>query len=628
MCGVIGYYGNNVKGFLKSPRTELLVHRGPDYHNSIVGENYFIGHTRLSIQDLSDNGNQPMKSNNGSYILSFNGEIYNHLELRNEYLKDIDFKSSGDTETLLEGLIKYGEDFILKLNGIFSFTFLNTKTNEFLIVRDHFGVKPLYYHMNENEIFFASELKSIISYKKNQITINSNAIKNYINFLWCPGEQTPLLEFRKLLPGHYLKGNLEKLNDISNRRYYKLQFNGKYLNINDEINIVNKLDNFLLQSVARQMISDVPIGFFLSGGLDSSLLVAMARKIYPKKKINCYTIKTESTDGFTDDLFFAKKVAKHLNVDLKVIDAKSDILKDFDKVIYHLDEPQSDPAAINVYNICKAARADGIKVLIGGTAGDDIFSGYRRHKSIKLHDLIDKIPVLFREIIKIVFSKIKVYNSLIRRIKKIVSNINLKKDERLRGLYSWIDKERLKKLFINENDYDCFLYFKELEKLIKNEPSELNKMLFLDLNTFLVDHNLNYTDKLSMASGVEVRVPYLDIELVEFSTKIPPKLKLKGSETKYILKKVAEKYLPKEVIYRPKTGFGAPVREWIKNDEMRTLIDDYLSKETIEKRKIFNYRKVKELINLNKSQKEDLAYPIWSLLAIESWLKQFYDIKT
>lgn len=628
MCGVIGYYGNNVKGFLKSPRTELLVHRGPDYHNSIVGENYFIGHTRLSIQDLSNNGNQPMKSSNGKYILSFNGEIYNHQELRKKYLNDIHFKSSGDTATLLEGLIKYGEDFILKLNGIFSFTFLNIKTSEFLIVRDHFGVKPLYYHINENEIYFASELKSIISYKKDQITINYNAIKNYINFLWSPGEQTPLFEYKKLLPGHYLKGNIKNLNNVSKIRYFYLKFNGKYLNINDEKNIINKLNNILLKSVKRQMLSDVPIGFFLSGGLDSSLLVAMARKLYPNKKIKCYTIKTESTDGFTNDLLYAKKVAKYLNVDLKVIDAKSDILKDFDKVIYHLDEPQSDPAAINLYNICKAASADGIKVLIGGTAGDDIFSGYRRHKAIKLQNLIDKIPLLIRKIIKIVFGKIKVYNSLTRRIKKILSTINLKKDERIHGLYSWIDKERLKKLFINENDYDCFNYFKKLEKLINNEPSELNKMLFVDLNTFLVDHNLNYTDKLSMASGVEVRVPYLDVELVEFSTKIPPKLKLKGGETKYILKKVAENYLPNEVIYRSKTGFGAPVRDWILNDEMSSLIDEYLSKEKIDKRKIFNYSKVKELINLNKSQKEDLAYPIWSLLAIESWLKQFYDIKT
>lgn len=625
MCGIIGYYGNNVKDFLRSPRIELLTHRGPDNQSSLIGQNYFIGHTRLSIQDLSDNANQPMKSSDNLYILSFNGEIYNHISLRNKYLNEIDFKSSGDTETLLYGLIKYGEKFILKLNGIFSFSFLNLSTGDFLIVRDHFGVKPLYYRINEDEIYFSSELKSILSHNKQKAKINTNAIKNYINFLWSPGDQTPFKEYKKLLPGHLIKGNLKKIKTLSITRYYSIPFSGNYFNNKTEDKLVRMLESKLLKAIERQMLSDVPIGFFLSGGLDSSLLVAMARKINPKKKINCYTINSESLDGFTNDLFYARKVAKYLNVDLKIVNAKSDILKDFDKVIYYLDEPQSDPAAINVYNICKAARDDGIKVLISGTGGDDVFSGYRRHRAIRIHQFIDMLPLPLLKIIKKISIHINVSNSLSRRIKKLIYNIELKRNERILGLYSWIDKDILKKLFINDNDYDCFIYFKELEKLIKEEPSELNKMLFWDLNTFLVDHNLNYTDKLGMASGVEVRVPYLDIDLVEFSTKIPPSLKLKGNTTKYLLKRVAEKYLPNEVIYRPKTGFGAPVRKWIKND-MNSFINDYLSQESIEKRKIFNYDKIKELIDLNASKKEDLAYPIWSLLAIESWLRQFHDI--
>tara|TARA_E500000178_G_scaffold355061_1_gene426282 strand:+ start:15043 stop:16926 length:1884 start_codon:yes stop_codon:yes gene_type:complete len=625
MCGIIGYYGNNVKDFLRSPRIELLTHRGPDNQSSLIGQNYFIGHTRLSIQDLSDNANQPMKSSDNLYILSFNGEIYNHISLRNKYLNEIDFKSSGDTETLLYGLIKYGEKFILKLNGIFSFSFLNLSTGDFLIVRDHFGVKPLYYRINEDEIYFSSELKSILSHNKQKAKINTNAIKNYINFLWSPGDQTPFKEYKKLLPGHLIKGNLKKIKTLSITRYYSIPFSGNYFNNKTEDKLVRMLESKLLKAIERQMLSDVPIGFFLSGGLDSSLLVAMARKINPKKKINCYTINSESLDGFTNDLFYARKVAKYLNVDLKIVNAKSDILKDFDKVIYYLDEPQSDPAAINVYNICKAARDDGIKVLISGTGGDDVFSGYRRHRAIRIHQFIDMLPLPLLKLIKKISIHINVSNSLSRRIKKLIYNIELKRNERILGLYSWIDKDILKKLFINDNDYDCFIYFKELEKLIKEEPSELNKMLFWDLNTFLVDHNLNYTDKLGMASGVEVRVPYLDIDLVKFSTKIPPSLKLKGNTTKYLLKRVAEKYLPNEVIYRPKTGFGAPVRKWIKND-MNSFINDYLSQESIEKRKIFNYDKIKELIDLNASKKEDLAYPIWSLLAIESWLRQFHDI--
>ena len=396
------------------------------------------------------------------------------------------------------------------------------------------------------------------------------------------------------------------------------------MSIKSEGELIVKLESHLLKAVERQMLSDVPLGFFLSGGLDSSILVAMARKLNPEKEINCYTIRVESTDGFTDDLFYAKKVAEYLNVNLTIVDAKIDVLKSFDKVIYHLDEPQADPAPINVYNICKAARKDGIKVLIGGTAGDDILSGYRRHQALNLESTIEKIPRFLRKSIKNVSLKFNGKSSFIRRLKKLSANIEKSKEERMMGYFSWIDNTVLRNLFLEPNDYNCFSYFESLNKLIPNENSDLNKMLFWEINTFLTDHNLNYTDKLSMAVGVEVRVPFLDTELVEFSTKIPPHFKLKGNETKYLLKKVAEKYLPREIIYRPKTGFGAPVREWILND-MDNLINDYLSKETIEKRGVFNYEKISNLIEENKKGKIDASYSIWSLLAVESWMRQFYD---
>ena len=626
MCGIIGYYGNNVSKFIEKPRLNLIGHRGPDNQDYIQGENYFLGHTRLSIQDTSELANQPIFSNDRSFVLIFNGEIYNHKELRKNFLSELDFKSTGDTETLLEGLIKYGTDFINKLNGIFAFSFFNIKTGDIIISKDHFGVKPLYYHLNDHEVCFSSELKSICSFNEGEKSIDKSALKNYINFLWSPGEKTPFNEFNKLLPGTYLKGNISDIKNFQTKRYYTVPFNGKYLTEDSELDLINKLEKHLLKAVERQMLSDVPLGFFLSGGLDSSILVAMARKLNPEKEINCYTIRVDSNDGFTDDLSYAKKVAEYLNVNLTIVDAKSDILKSFDKVIYHLDEPQADPAPINVYNICKAARKDGIKVLIGGTAGDDILSGYRRHQALNFESTIENIPKFLRKSIKNVSLKFNGKSSFIRRFKKLSANIDKSKEERMMGYFSWIDQTILRNLFLEPNDYNCFSYFESLNKLIPNENSDLNRMLFWEINTFLTDHNLNYTDKLSMAVGVEVRVPFLDTELVEFSTNIPPHYKLKGNETKYLLKKVAEKYLPKEIIYRPKTGFGAPVRDWILND-MDDLINDYLSKETIIKRGIFNFDKVINLIEDNKKGVIDASYSIWSLLAIESWMRQFYDNK-
>ncbi len=624
MCGIIGYYGDNVSKFIEEPRLNLISHRGPDNQDYISGENYFLGHTRLSIQDTTVLANQPMFSNDKSFVLIFNGEIYNHKELRKKFLSKVKFKSTGDTETLLEGLIKYGTDFINKLNGIFAFSFFNKATGDIIISKDHFGVKPLYFHLNDREVYFSSELKAICSYMRGKTSIDKAALKNYINFLWSPGEKTPFNEFKKLLPGTYLKGNIKNIKNFQTHRYYTVPFNGQYLSNESEDELIVKLENHLLKAVERQMLSDVPLGFFLSGGLDSSILVAMARKLNPEKEINCYTIRVDSTDGFTDDLSYAKKVAEYLNVNLTIVDAKTDILKSFDKVIYHLDEPQADPAPINVYNICKVARKDGIKVLIGGTAGDDILSGYRRHQALNFESIIEKIPEFLRKSIKNVSLKFNGKSSFIRRFKKLSANIDKSKEERMMGYFSWIDDTILRDLFLEPNDYNCFSYFENLNKLIPKENSDLNKMLFWEINTFLTDHNLNYTDKLSMAVGVEVRVPFLDTELVRFSTNIPQYYKLQGNETKYLLKKVAEKYLPKEVIYRPKTGFGAPVREWILND-MDDLINDYLSKETITKRGIFNFDKVSDLIDFNKKGIIDASYSIWSLLAIESWMRQFYD---
>ena len=626
MCGIIGYYGNNVLKFIEKPRLNLIDHRGPDNQDYIQGENYFLGHTRLSIQDTSELANQPIFSDDRSFVLIFNGEIYNHKELRKKFLSELDFKSTGDTETLLEGLIKYGTDFINKLNGIFAFSFFNIKTGDIIISKDHFGVKPLYYHLNDHEVYFSSELKSICSFNEGEKSIDKSALKNYINFLWSPGEKTPFNEFNKLLPGTYLKGNISDIKNFQTKRYYTVPFNGKYLTEDSELDLINKLEKHLLKAVERQMLSDVPLGFFLSGGLDSSILVAMARKLNPEKEINCYTIRVDSNDGFTNDLSYAKKVAEYLNVNLTIVDAKSDILKSFDKVIYHLDEPQADPAPINVYNICKAARKDGIKVLLGGTAGDDILSGYRRHQALNFESVVEKIPLFFRKLIKKLSLKLNGTSSIVRRLKKLLANLEKSKDERMMGYFSWINPTILQNLFLEPNNYDCFSHFKSLNKLIPNEKSDLNRVLFWEINSFLTDHNLNYTDKLSMAVGVEVRVPFLDTELVEFSTNIPPHYKLKNNETKYLLKKVAEKYLPKEVIYRPKTGFGAPVRDWILND-MDDLINDFLSKETINKRGIFNFDKVANLIEDNKKGVIDASYSIWSLLAIESWMRQFYDNK-
>jgi asparagine synthase (glutamine-hydrolysing) len=513
------------------------------------------------------------------------------------------------------------------LNGIFSFVIFDRVSETIFIARDQFGVKPLYYSLNDDIFVCASELKALMPYlDTNELDIK--AIQDYVTFMWCAGEGTPFKAVSKLLPGSYLKIDLNDLSKTENIRYYKLKFPNK---INDTRPLevwVDELEVKLITAVKRQLLSDAPIGFFLSGGLDSSLLVAMARKLLPNHKLKCYTIDSgESKDGFSNDLFYARKVAKHLDVELVEIKVDSSLVNMFDEIIWHLDEPESDPAPFNAYKIAAAARNDGIKVLVGGTGGDDIFSGYRRHQALVVDKYFDNTPMFLRKIIKKTVLSISSKKPFVRRLKKISKSIDKNKDERMISYFEWQDFDFIKSIFTDnlknglnkENKY-----FKTLLEDVKNVESDLNRLLYLEIYTFLIDHNLNYTDKTGMANSVEIRVPYLDIDLVEFSTKIPPRLKMKGRQTKYLLRKVAEKYLPHDVVYRPKAGFGAPIENWVRHD-----LDEYiahnLSEDAITAAGIFDFKEVDNIIKLNKSGKINASYNVWSFLSIQSWIKQFYN---
>ncbi len=631
MCGIIG--GVTSEAFDQSNLLDTIGHRGPDSSGFFNKGNVFLGHTRLSIQDLTQRGNQPMFSPDGNYVIIFNGEIYNHLEIRENYLKHYDFYSSGDTETVLQAYIQLGESCLELFNGIFAFAVFKISTDEIFIARDHFGVKPLYLYSDDERFLFGSEIKSFLGFDIDQL-LCFEAIVNYLTFLWSPGEMTPFQKVTKMLPGTYLKFNVKDYKTLSPKRFYSEAPKGQYLEIGEE-QLIDELDALLVKAVSRQMLSDVPVGFFLSGGLDSTLLVAIAKKLYPDKIFQCFTIDVNGrdlgTDGFTDDLVYAKKAAAFLNVDLSIVKADINIVRDFDKMIWHLDEPQADTAPLNVLNIASLAREKGIKVLIGGAAGDDIFSGYRRHIVLKYEPIIEKMPKSLKKLLQYIVSLLPLGFPMFRRLKKMVKHLDKSQQKRLVGYFEWIDILMVKELIGKNNslkidDYDRQIYFNHLLKEVENEKSLLQKMLYLELKTFLVDHNLNYTDKMSMAVGVEARVPYLDTDLVRFAQSIPPSLKYKNGQTKYILKKVAERYLPGEIIYRPKTGFGAPVRKWIMED-MVEMMEDRLSKENLERYGVFDYEKVWELINKNKSREIDASYTIWAILAISSWLTQFSKIK-
>jgi asparagine synthase (glutamine-hydrolysing) len=613
---------------------EGIRHRGPDGNGTYSAAGVTLFHTRLAILDLSANGHQPMLTPDGRYALIFNGELYNHRELRTELeAMGYQFRSSADTETLLYGFAAWGAAIFERLNGIFACAFFDTVTRQLTLARDQFGVKPLYYYHRDGLLLFASELKVIAAYPGVDRTLAPEALTTYLHYLYAPGEQTPFRYVRKLLPGYTLRFCPDEPTTLQCQRFYTVPFVGQYEN-RSEADLLDELDNRLRMAVERQLQSDVPLGFFLSGGLDSSAVAAMARKLYPRDTLTGYTIRTaanhRSYEGFSNDLPYARQVAHYLNIKLVEVAAEDAIVQDFDRVVYHLDEPIADTAPINVLNICREARRNGHTVLLGGTAGDDVFSGYRRHQALTLEPLFGKIPQGLGQWLHQISYRVLPTQSVGRRLQKLTAGLGLSSVNRMADYYGWLPNELNRQLFApsiradlpSQHPRQALI---EMLSLIPNETSRLNQMLFWEMNAYLPDHNLMYTDKLSMAVGVEARVPFLDLDLVQFSTTIPPTLKMRGTTTKYLLRKLMEQYLPNNVIYRSKTGFGTPLRGWFQSGRLDNLLQTYLTEESIRQRGLFDPAAVRQLIQQNQTGKLDVSYTLWGLMAIESWCRQFVD---
>lgn len=627
MCGIVGFSGDFRLQDLDSA-ISAIAHRGPDDSGIFKDDLQMVGlgHTRLSIIDLSGNAHQPMLSEDKSIVIIFNGEIYNFKDLKLDLKnKNYDFKSQSDTEVILKLYIDEGIKFLRKLKGIFSLAIYDKNNGNIYLVRDNIGIKPIYYHLSDKGIIFSSEIKAINEFLIKNDDIDYKAIQKYLTFLWCPGDETPILSIKKVLPGECIVINSGKVSEkffwynlpqISNSR--------KFENKDSAIKYVREN---LETAVKRQLVSDVPIGGFLSGGIDSSSVIAIAKKY---KNIECFTIRPEGgTDNdTTNDLPYAEYVAKYLNVNLNIIDINShNIREDIEKMIWHLDEPLADPAALNVYYIAKAAKKMGIKVLLSGTGGDDIFTGYRRHIAANYENLFSSFPIKLSKVFENIGNKLDKRNSYGRRISKLFENLSLRGNDKLISYFKWANTDEIFKLFNSEvqdiirteiperpmidylNNYDA-------------STSSINKMLLLEQRFFLADHNLLYTDKMSMAEGVEVRVPFLDIDLIESASNISSNLKQRGITGKWILKEAVKPYLPKKIIYRKKSGFGAPLRRWMRKD-LREMVSEYLSEQNLKNSGLFNYRSVSTLIEKNDKGIQDAAYTLFSILCIEIWYRKF-----
>jgi len=633
MCGITGFFGSFPLERIYA-MNRLVAHRGPDDEGfwTNAEQGVAFGHRRLSIIDLSADAKQPMTNADGTLQITFNGEIYNYRELRTELeSKGYRFRTKSDTETILNLYDAEGDDCVKRLNGIFAFALWDAKKKRMLIARDHFGIKPLYYCEIRDGVVFASELKSLLIHPEISRELDYKTIHQHLSFIWSTAPHTMLRSVKKLEPGFRLV--LENGHIVKHECFYDLSYDGTYLN-GTHTEHLESLRELLSQAVKRQLVSDVPVGAFLSGGLDSSSIVAMMRRAGVERP-RCYTIafgNEKQTDENPSDLQYARIAAKHLDVDLCEVNVKPDVVSFIEKMVYILDEPQADPACINVALIAERARADGYKVLLSGAGGDDIFSGYRRHLALKLEKFWSWLPRPARSILRAGVSDMYVGNSLTRRTQKYFNYADLSDEDRLLSYFLWSTDETRRALYSKElstalADYDTLSPLRETLARIPDEHDPLNRMLYLEAKHFLPDHNLNYTDKMSMLHGIETRVPLLDLDLVEFAVHLPTDEKLAGKRLKAAFKDAMKKDLPAEIINRPKTGFGAPLRQWIRND-LKEMVRDVLSEKSLRTRGLFEPIAVRKLIEKNERSEVDASYLIFSLMCVEMWMRNLerYDL--
>ncbi len=645
MCGLTGFSGKFSKKLL-TQMIEKIKSRGPDdrgdlYFSLPDGSGFLgLGHTRLAILDLSQEGHQPMslkcpccqmpeKIEQKVWIV-FNGEIYNFLELKNNLISDGHvFFSQTDTEVLLHLYIKYGIEFLNKLNGMFALSIYDGRSQEIFLARDPMGIKPLYYSENSEGVLFSSELKSLLESDSVSRNLDLTAIHNYLTFLWSPGERTPCEKIKKLLPGQYAVIKHSRI--IKKEFFYDIPLGNQFTGTYQEA--IGLVQDGLKTAVKRQLISDVPVGTFLSGGVDSSAIVAMMRGHMPEAEIHAYVIDAEnktSLDGKNRDVDFAREVAGQYKINLHELNIQPSLLDSLEHMIERLDEPQADPAALNVELIARQARKDGITVLLSGSGGDDIFSGYRRHQALLLDKYLERTPSFLRSLVGSGARKLQnghgyfMNHANLRRIVKGLVSIDQSRSDRLKIAFEWSNQSMRESIFQPEvfRAHEDTLQL-SLDRLPPS-ISQLDKMLYLECKHFLVDHNLNYTDKMSMSCGVEVRVPFLDLDLVKLAFLMPDKFKMHNNIPKGLLKDAMSPYLSQKLLHREKTGFGAPLRQWMRG-ELKNLMHEVFESPITQSRGIFNTQNVLKLLDLELKGRVDASYVLFSALCVELWCRRFVD---
>jgi len=646
MCGFVGQLnlsGKTSKSDMDiniTNMTRFLEHRGPD------GVGFFrdkfglisIGHRRLSILDISEKGSQPFESPNGRYIIAFNGEIYNHLLIRKKIEKSgypYSWESNCDTETLMAGLMMWDLEVCLsELNGMFAFALWDKEEKELILCRDRMGIKPLYYGFSNGDLLFSSEIKAIKAHPKFEANINKDALALYLRYAYVPTPFSIYQGINKLPQGHYIRFNFDKNINTEPKSYWDLSSHFCSKNkVSDGFSsdtLVKVLEDKLVESIRLRMLSDVELGAFLSGGVDSSLIVALMQKI-SLKKVNTFTIGFERKSF--NEAIYAKNIASYLGTNhTELYISEKESLNLAYKCGSIWDEPFGDSSQIPML-LLSTLTSKNVKVALSGDGGDELFCGYNRYgQGYRLFQILSIIPHKFLELTFKGFEHLD--PKFINKVDTLLSK-NFK--------FSGIQDKMLKiAKIINVSDKN--LFYKKLISCFDSpnqflldgfEPETLHSrielwpdnkdfrdtMMYLDCMTYLVDDILTKVDRATMSQGLEARVPFLDHNLIEWSSRLPLKEKIKNNSPKWLLKKILEKYVPNSYFNRPKMGFGVPLSSWLKGP-LKVWAYDLLSESRIKDQGLFNYDLINRMLEENFSNQRFWHHQLWTLLMFQSW---YYD---
>ncbi len=601
MCGFTGFISKkNKKEKIIKEMNDTIIHRGPDEEGYYVDSDIALGFRRLSIIDLKG-GDQPLYNENKDLVINFNGEIYNFLELKEELIKcGHKFRTKSDTEVIIHGYEEYGYDVVKKLRGMFSFVIWDIKNKKLFGARDPFGIKPFYYYKKDDKFIFGSEIKSFIKCPDFEKKLNKKILKNYLVFQYSPLEETFFENTYKLMPGYYFvyeNGNFEKT------KYFEIEYKNDNNNIDE---IVDGINNIMKDSIEHHKISDVEVGSFLSSGVDSSYIVSNAN-------VNrTYTVGFEGEGGF-NEINDAKDLSNLLGIENTNQLITPEMFFDaVPKVQYYSDEPHANLSAVPLYYLAKLAAKD-VKVVLSGEGADELFGGYFLYDTPKEYEKYNKIPFGIRKIIKnlvVHFPNFKGKHFLIQG----GSSIN----DSYIGQAFIMDNDEANSLL--KDEYKSDLKYQDITKDkyndVKNKDDVLKKM-YLDMNFWLPSDILLKADKMTMASSLELRVPFLDKEVFEYSTHIGVPYIVNNHVTKYAFRKAASKTVPKEWSTRPKLGFLVPFKNWLKEDKYYNIVKNVFNKDYVDE--FFNKEKINKLLDNHYNGKWNNARKIYTIYTFLVW---------